>query len=75
MKLAGMEFAPLSIPKERRLQTFAVLFWISSFLFMGPVVFALMVYLVLYSRFYWVSLFYLAWYIADRDTSETGGRR
>jgi len=28
-----------------------------------------------YSRFYWVSLFYLAWYIADRDTSETGGRR
>lgn len=75
MKLLGMEFAPLSIPMERRLQTFAVFFWISSFFFMGPMIFAFMVYLLFYTQYYWISLFYLAWYLGDRNTAESGGRR
>lgn len=75
MKFFGMEFAPVSIPMERRLQTFAVFFWVSSFFFMGPAILAFLVYLLFYTRFYWITLLYSAWYLADRHTSEIGGRR
>lgn len=74
-RVAGVDFAPLVIPLERRRQTWAVFFWISSFFFMGPLATVFMVYLLFYTRFYFLPLLYLAWYVADRDTPETGGRR
>lgn len=74
-KVAGVDFAPVLIPLERRRQTWAVLVWIGSFFFMGPIATAGMVYMFFYTRFYFLSLLYLAWYIADLGTAEAGGRR
>ena len=74
-KIFGIDYAPLLIPLERRRQTFAVFFWIGSFFFMGPIVLVTLLYMLFYTRLYFVPLLYLAWYIADKDTPESGGRR
>lgn len=75
MKIFGIDYAPLLIPLERRRQTFAVFFWIGSFFFMGPIVFLTLLYMFFFTRLYFIPLLYLAWYIADKDTPECGGRR
>lgn len=75
MKILGIEFAPLLIPLERRMQTFAVSFWISSFLFMGLAMALLMLYLLVYTRLWFLSIAYFSWLIYDRDTCNRGGRR
>lgn len=74
MKFLGIEFAPVNIPLERRLQTVGVLQWVLSFLFLGFGCLIFTIYL-LFTRFYFISLAYLVWYIADRKTSARGGRR
>lgn len=73
-KVLGLELAPLRIPLERRLQTAAVLQWVLSFLFLG---FACMFFFVLlvFTRFYWIPLAYVAWYMYDRGRHQRGGRR
>lgn len=74
LKLLGIEFAPLNIPLKRRLETFAVLQWILSVLFMGLTCVALLVAL-LFTPFYWLTLIYIAWYVYDYSKPEQGGRR
>lgn len=75
MKIFGIDYAPLLIPLERRRQTWAVFVWIGSFFFMGPAGVIALLYMFFYTRFYFVPLLYLAWYIADSKTPESGGRR
>lgn len=48
---------------------------LARFFFMGPAAIALLSYLLFYTRYYWISLMYLVWYVADRGTAERGGRR
>lgn len=74
MKLLGIEFAPLLIPWERRLQTLAAAAWISLIAggFVGQMA---MLYLLLCTRWWPLGLAYLAWMWLDRDTPNTGGRR
>ncbi|XP_023345065.1 2-acylglycerol O-acyltransferase 1 [Eurytemora carolleeae] len=74
MRILGVEFAPLSTPLERRVQTVAVLYWMSTFLFFGLGFSVLLLYLVLFTRFWWVSVLYMTWYIYDLDTCNRGGR-
>ena len=74
MKVLGLEFAPLSVPMERRIQTLAVLHYTSSFLFVGFGMAALFLYL-LFTDYYYVPLLYLLWYSYDRLTPRQGGRR
>lgn len=74
-KIFGIDYAPLLIPFERRKQTLAVFFWIGSFAFMGPASLLALFYMFFYTRFYFIPLLYLAWYIADKNTPENGGRR
>ena len=73
-KLLGIEFAPINIPLKRRLETFAVLQWTLSFFLMGVCSIAFLVGL-LFTRFYWLTLIYIAWYVYDFDKPQTGGRR
>lgn len=75
MKFFGIEYAPLLIPFERRRQTWAVFVWIGSFFFMGPAAVVFLLYLLFYTKYYFLTLLYLAWYIADRETPERGSRR
>ncbi|KAK7089933.1 2-acylglycerol O-acyltransferase 2-like [Littorina saxatilis] len=74
MKILGVELAPLSIPMERRLQTFAIVHYTYIFLFMGFGMVGFFIYL-LFTRFYFIPLLYAAWYYYDRQTSAQGGRR
>lgn len=74
-RIMGVEFAPINTPLERRLQTFSVACMSFSFLLtgLGGILFSL--YLFLFTRYYWIPLIYLVWYVYDIDTCERGGRR
>lgn len=76
VKILGIEFAPLSVPWERRLQTAAAIKWTHCFLFLGFGCLFLSIGL-LFTRFYFIPLLYLPWYIYDHyicNTPERGGR-
>ncbi|XP_034972276.1 2-acylglycerol O-acyltransferase 2 [Zootoca vivipara] len=69
-----VEFAPRSIPLERRLQTASVLQWVFSFLGLAQCCIAIFVGL-LFTRFWLISTLYAAWWACDWDTPSKGGRR
>ncbi|XP_071512283.1 2-acylglycerol O-acyltransferase 1-like isoform X1 [Panulirus ornatus] len=71
----GPKFAPINIPLRRRLQTFAVFFWMSTFLFMGLGSTFFLLYLFFFTQYWWVSLCYLTWFLGDRSVCNRGGRR
>lgn len=69
-----VRFAPPNIPLSRRLQTAAVLQWVFSFLALAQccyVIFAVL----MFTRFWLVSVLYSTWWFLDRDTPSRGGRR
>ena len=74
MEIFGIQFAPFWIPFERRLQTFAVLFWISTFLFLGPTSSSILIYL-LWTPYRWITILYVTWVIYDYNTPYNGGRK
>lgn len=76
-KFMGIEFAPLKVPFERRLQTFAAAVWILSAAFGNPVSWLIIVGVLLFGNL-WLRMLMIAylvfvWY--DLDTRLTGGRR
>ncbi|CAL4078707.1 unnamed protein product [Meganyctiphanes norvegica] len=71
----GIQFAPINIPLQRRLQTLAVLLWFCFILIIGWSSFLILVYIALYTNYWWFPLAYLTWYIGDRSISVKGGRR
>lgn len=74
MKIFGIEFAPLLIPFERRLQTLAVFYYCTNFIFFGIFMLAFLIYL-LFTRYYFFTLMYLAWFVYDHKKCCQGGRR
>ena len=75
MKILGIDFAPLNVPINRRLQTFAVWTWGMLFLLLGPIT-LFTLYKFLFTDYLWpLSVAYIAWYIYDLDTCNRGGRR
>ena len=76
MEVLGVEFAPISIPWERRLETISVLLWGLLFLFSTPITLWLLYSWLFYSNYLWpLTLIYFAWYIYDLDTCNRGGQR
>jgi len=73
-KVLGVKFAPVSIPLHRRLETGAVLYWISTYLFSGIATTILLGYLLFYSNYWWMAVLYLTWMIYDLDTCNKGGK-
>jgi len=70
MKALGIEFAPLNVPFERRLQTLAVLVALLEFL-TGCYAYFIIAFL-LFTEYYYFSVFYLAWVYYDRHTCRRG---
>ena len=71
-KILGIEFAPLLIPIERRLQTLAVLYYCSEFLFIGFITLLFLLYLLLFTKFYFIPLLYLSWFLYDKNVCNQG---
>ncbi|NXM06532.1 MOGT2 acyltransferase, partial [Tyrannus savana] len=69
-----VEFAPRSVPLQRRLQTAAVAQWVFSFLGLAPCCIAAFIAL-LFTRFWLLSALYAVWWVIDRDQPRRGGRR
>jgi len=70
----GLKLAPINIPLARRLQTFAVLFWLTWFFFAGPLGLWLVIYSALYTQYWPLTLGYLLFILYDFDTMNRGGR-
>ncbi|KAK9884501.1 hypothetical protein WA026_007342 [Henosepilachna vigintioctopunctata] len=72
-----IEFAPLHIPMERRIQMTAIIAYAFLVGFGGFSVIALSIYFLLYTTYCrWIYLAYLLWiYFYDIDSCETGGRQ
>ncbi|KAL0882621.1 hypothetical protein ABMA27_001057 [Loxostege sticticalis] len=71
--LPDLQWAPLKIPLERRLQTLACIARISTYLVLEPLCLYLM-YKMLYSRFWWAAILYLAWMVYDIEVCHRGSR-
>ncbi|KFV58773.1 2-acylglycerol O-acyltransferase 2 [Tyto alba] len=69
-----VEFAPLSVPLQRRLQTASVVQWVFSFLCLAQCCTAVFITLF-FTRFWLVSALYTAWWFIDREKPSKGGRR
>ncbi len=72
-KVLGVEFAPLNIPLQRRIQTVAVLHYLFCFLFSPFFCIALACKLLL-SNYWWILVLYGIWYLYDEATPRRGGR-
>ncbi|KAM8835183.1 2-acylglycerol O-acyltransferase 2 [Synchiropus picturatus] len=69
-----IDFAPLDVPFQRRLQTAVVLLWVFSFLALAPLCILLYFYL-LFTPYWSISVLYSIWWFLDFDTPTRGGRR
>lgn len=76
MKLFGIEFAPLNVPMERRLQTLAAATWFTFGVFGGPFCSFLTLFILLMAP-NWLRLLimaYLVFMYLDWDVRLKGGR-
>ncbi|XP_050520821.1 2-acylglycerol O-acyltransferase 2-A-like [Daktulosphaira vitifoliae] len=75
MKLKDVEFAPLCVPLNRRLETLAAAAWIHLIFFGGLTGSLFLLYVVLATRFWWLGLMYAAWIYIDRNSASSGNLR
>ena len=76
MKFLGIKLAPLWVPLERRVQTLGVALFVFVFLQgVGLIGLATLLYVLCFTKYYWLSLVYFAWYFYDKSISSRGGRR
>lgn len=73
LRILGIDFAPLLIPVERRLQTLGIIVSLSIWLVIPPCFPILMLYL-LTTNYNWITILYVAFIIYEHDVSYKGGR-
>ena len=80
VKVAGIQFAPVNVPLDRRLQTAAVLLWVGDLLcfplistqtfmlFVAPFVCLLLpFYILICTNYAWVVAVYAIWWVMSRN--------
>jgi len=72
-KVFGITFAPLSIPFQRRLQTFCMWIHINFLAFVSTAIILLLLYLFFFTKYYVISVAYVVWYIRTYKKMEQGG--
>ncbi|XKL69075.1 hypothetical protein PGB90_006844 [Kerria lacca] len=74
-RIFGIEFVPLRIPWKQRLQTIAVAFLL--FLTIGVMVISipLILYVLIFTKYWYIWMVYVVWIIYDRKTPYRGGRK
>ncbi|KAG8337729.1 2-acylglycerol O-acyltransferase 2-like [Homalodisca vitripennis] len=75
MQLMGVKFAPLNVSLERRLQTLAAGSWFVALAFGPFICFFVTVYFILFTRYWYLTMLYVAWLVYDRNIAHKGGRR
>ncbi|RVE50481.1 hypothetical protein evm_004906 [Chilo suppressalis] len=70
----GLQWAPVDIPMERRLQTLAAAGWIFLVLF-GEGFSIYLAIKLLYSQYWYLGILYAAWMLNDIDICHKGGRK
>uniref|UniRef100_A0A914UQY5 diacylglycerol O-acyltransferase n=1 Tax=Plectus sambesii TaxID=2011161 RepID=A0A914UQY5_9BILA len=73
-KVAGIDWAPVNIPFERRMQTLAVIHFFAGFILMPIFCAIIPIYILLYTSYWWTVLVYALWFYYDKDTSRKGSR-
>lgn len=67
---------PVRLFVQNALQTTVTALWFLTAVFGGTAGFLLSLYLIAYTRFWYLTVAYLAWaWVVDKDTPEQGGRR
>ncbi|XKL69076.1 hypothetical protein PGB90_006845 [Kerria lacca] len=74
-KILGIEFAPLRIPWERRLQTTTIACFLFSMIIAMFVLIPVMSYILLFSKYWYIPVLCATWIIYDRKTPYRGGRK
>ncbi|XP_022174295.1 2-acylglycerol O-acyltransferase 2-like [Myzus persicae] len=69
MKLKDVEFAPLCVPFRRRLETLAAAGWIYLVVFGGLTGWAIFLYILMATRFWWAALLYAVYMYLDRSVA------
>ena len=76
MTFFGIRCCPVSMPWDRRLQTWTVVAWALLFSFSVPIPTLTLYFWIFHSNYLWpLALFYIAWCLYDLDTCNKGGRR
>ncbi|KAI1282030.1 2-acylglycerol O-acyltransferase 1 [Halotydeus destructor] len=73
-KMLGIDFAPLNVPLERRLQTLTLISFYIFTILSGLVAVGLMIW-SLFTNYYWLTCLYVGWYVYDRNAQYQGGRK
>jgi len=73
-RVLGVDFAPLLLPVERRMQTVGAINWLASFMLLGFGSLFLCLYMLVATTYWWIPLLYGVWYLYDRHTPSRGGR-
>ncbi|XP_044258761.1 2-acylglycerol O-acyltransferase 1-like isoform X2 [Tribolium madens] len=73
MKLLGIEFLPLNTPLEHIKQRLSMAIMVHVLVSLGTITILFNLYL-LFTRFWWIPLFYVCWIYFDRNIGENGGR-
>ncbi|KAF6207569.1 hypothetical protein GE061_016016 [Apolygus lucorum] len=74
MQLLGIKFAPLMVPMNRRLETAAAFLWIAVPIIFPFISWTVVIYTLLYTRFFYVPLLYFGYQYIDREAPYIGGR-
>jgi len=68
----GSPLTNISLAQSK--QALSVLFYLLVFLLSGPFTLTALLYMLLYTQFWWISLAYITWWLWDVQTCNTGGR-